>query len=518
MFKKTIITVSIILSAILYISAQNHIEALRYSQQFYSTTAKSDAMGNALSAVGADMSALTINPAGIAVLKNSQFTFTPNFILSNTEGSFADNTRNETKFGFNISNIGFAGSLPLNGIIKNVSFGLAWNSTNDFRQKTVVSAADQNGSILDFMVYNANMNRYSDFREDLAWRGWLINYDDEAQEYWSFVTDDGTYGIDQRKEIRSRGGMGELDFTTGINIADKLYIGGTLAMASINYREERIYTESGFPDIYAESADTPGEFILVNPDLIEYKQTLYTDGTGFNAKFGVLFQPFKFIRLGGAIHSPTYFEITEDYFSEMYINYPVPDDNGNTSYYPESETNLFDYSIITPFRANAGLAIILDAYPIGSFFTVPMTFSVDYEYVDYSSSYMNTNIYDSGNFDLENNNIEILYKETHNFRAGAEVNLGVVKFRGGYALYSSPYTADIEILDNAKMVYSGGIGFASKNSFLDLSYSYSSISSNEWIYDANNLYPEDPIGGIIEPKADLNNTKHFFKVTMGLRF
>ena len=106
MYKRIIITVSLILTGMLYMQGQNHIEALRYSQQFYSVTAKSDAMGNALSAVGADMSALTINPAGIAVFKKSQFTFTPNFILSNTEGTFSDNIRNESKLGFNISNIG----------------------------------------------------------------------------------------------------------------------------------------------------------------------------------------------------------------------------------------------------------------------------------------------------------------------------------------------------------------------------------------------------------------------------
>lgn len=81
MSSKKYIFVLVLVLSISYSFAQNHIDALRYSQQFYSTTAKSDAMGNSLSALGADMSAFSINPAGIAVFKSAQFTFTPNFII-----------------------------------------------------------------------------------------------------------------------------------------------------------------------------------------------------------------------------------------------------------------------------------------------------------------------------------------------------------------------------------------------------------------------------------------------------
>ena len=121
-------------------------------------------------------------------------------------------------------------------------------------------------------------------------------------------------------------------------------------------------------------------------------------------------------------------------------------------------------------------------------------------------------------FQQENIDISNIYKEAHNLRAGAEVNLGAVKFRGGYSVYSSPFASDVNVFDNAKVVYSGGIGFASEHAFFDVSYSYAAKNSTLYLYNANNLYPEDPIGAIIEPTANLVNNKHFIKITMGLRF
>ncbi len=502
--------------SVIYTFSQNHIEALRYSQQFYSVTAKSDAMGNALSAVGADMSSLTINPAGIAVFKTSQFTFTPNFIISNTEGSFSGNIRNESRFGMNISNIGYVGVMELSGLVKSVNFGMSYNATNDFRQVTIVSADNQQASMLDFMVYNANIDRYSDFREHLAWRGWLLNYDEGAEEYWSHVTDDGTYGMSQRKEIRTRGGMGEFDFSLGININDMLYIGTSLGLTNVNYNEVSLYTETNFPFIYAGIENSP-DSILANPNRIEYTQTLNTSGTGINGKVGLIFQPLKFLRIAGAFHTPTAYTFTEDYLAEMYIDYPVADSSGNYSYSPD-EANVFDWGLTTPFRANAGVAFILDAHPVGKFFTIPMIFSFDYEYVDYSQASLRPDYYSDVNFDYENDDIRNMYKETHNMRAGAELNFGWMKLRGGYALYSSPYINDIDLFDNAKVVYSGGVGFASKHAFLDLSYSYSPTNSTMYLYNASNLYPDDPMGNKTEPSAELTNNKQFIKITMGLRF
>ncbi len=516
MYRKIIYGIVGILCIISDAYAQNHIEALRYSQMFYSSTGKSEAMGNSLSAVGADMSAATINPAGIAVFKSSQLAFTPNFIFNGTKSNFSNNTNENYKLGFNLSNVSFISVLKLTGAVKNLNFGLTYNSTGDYRQNTFISADNQSGSMLDFIVYNANINRYSPLREGLAWRGWLLNYDDTQDEYWSYVTDDGTYGITQKNSVSTRGGSGEYDLSLGANIGDHLYIGATIGFASVNYHEESTLTETNFPDIYAP-AELPGDSILANPDRIEYYQDLYTSGSGVNFKLGTIFQPLKFLRIGAAIHSPTFYEFEDEYNTEMYISYPVADDLGYYDYRPDT-SNIFQWNLVTPLRATAGIALILDSYQFGKFYSVPLTFSLDYEYVDYSMARLNSGYYGDDSFEQENDNISNLYKQTHNFRTGLELNFGVFKVRGGYAMYQSPQAIDDNLFENAKVVYSGGLGFAAEHAFVDLSYSISPTNSTMYVYNAENIYPEDPIGSISEPTASIDNIKQFYKITFGLKF
>ncbi len=504
---------------ILFVSlsfAQNHIDALRYSRQYYSGTAKSDAMGNSLSALGADLSAITINPAGIAVFKSSKFTLTPNFIINNSEANYLGNTRNENKYGFIFSNIAYAGVKQSSGLFKTINFGISYNSYNDYRKHTVASGTNYESSVLDYFVYNANSDRYSAFREDLAWRAWLLNYDDVNNEYYTFVTDDKTYGEYQRNEIATKGGSGEFTFSLGGNIADKLYLGVSLGLTSVNYREESIYSESNFQAIYAPDSNNPGDSIQVNPDRLDYKQTLISEGSGINGKFGFIYQPFKFLRIGGAVHTSSGYKFDDEYITSMYVEYPVADDNGYYDYEPDT-ANIFVWKLQTPFRANAGIALILDSYKIGKFYTTPITFTLDYEYVDYSRMTLKPDYYSDYSFDNENYTISDLFKESHSFRTGIEFNFGSVKFRGGYAVYTSPYKTDINLFDGAKSIYSGGIGFAGKHSFIDFSYSYASSSETLNMYQAANVFPYDPVGDKTEPAAEVNNSKQFIKVTLGLR-
>ena len=62
--------------------AQTAYDALRYSENNYEGTARSVAMGNAFTALGGDLGAVTINPAGSAVAKYSQVTITPGLTIS----------------------------------------------------------------------------------------------------------------------------------------------------------------------------------------------------------------------------------------------------------------------------------------------------------------------------------------------------------------------------------------------------------------------------------------------------
>ncbi len=524
MFKKIIFLSFIIAFVQTYSFAQNQIDALRYSQQFYGATAKSVAMGNSLSAVGADFTAVSINPAGQGVFKKSLFSFSPNFVLSNTESEYAGSIRNENKLGFTFNNLGYVGVRnKKKGALKQLSFGFSYNRLNEYRQDIVATGTNNTGSILDYYTYNANSpygtiydDRWSSFRENLAWNTYLMDYDSISGEYFNFVTDDGKYGETQRKSITRKGGSGTYDFTIGANISDILYIGGTLGFTNVYFSQTLNYEETDYPNIYAGTG-IPGDSVLANPTNLEYGETLITEGSGVNFKFGMILQPVKFIRIGAAIHSSTFFNMTDEYRTTMYSKFATPDALGDDDYFSDSDYNTFNWKLQTPFRANAGIAFIFDQKEIGKFYTVPMTFSVDYEYVDYSRAHLKSNNFEYP-FDNENLEIQNTYGETHTIRAGAEFNFGVIKFRGGYAMSSSPLVSSTDFMDNVRTTYSGGIGIGGALAFMDLGYSYMTSTEILYMYDATNNFPIDPIGNIEEPTANLKNALQFIQLTVGLKF
>lgn len=525
MFKRYIILSSIIAMMQFTGFSQNHIDALRFSQQFYNATAKSTAMGNSLSAVGADFSAATVNPAGLGVLNSSMLTFSPNFIINSTQSDFLSNSRQENKYGMTVNNFGFAGVNNRSGsALKQVTFAIIYNRLNEFRQDAVSSGINTKGSILDYYTYNANSpysadtygDRWSIFREDLAWNTYLIDYDSVSAQYFNFVTDDAKYGETQRKSVTRKGGTGTYDFSFAGNINDFLYFGATLGVVSASYQHTIVYEESGFADIKAETS-VPGDSMLANPTNIEFSENLYTQGSGVNFKFGLIMQPVDFIRIGASIHSSTFYNFTDEYHSTMYSKFASSDTNGDNDYFDDSDYNLFDWRLQTPFRANLGLAFIFKQKEIGKFYTVPMIFSLDYEYVDYSRNYMKSYNFEYS-FDKENTQIKNNFAETHAFRAGAELNFGSVKVRGGYSLYTSPTIGTSNLLDNARTTFSGGIGFGGEHAFLDLAYSYSMYNETMYMYDATNQFPLNPIGSIAEPQAQLSSALQFIQLTLGFRF
>ena len=81
--KKTI-TILLIVSSGIAASAQTYLDAYNFSFNDYYGTARSVAMGNALTAVGGDIGSVAINPAGSAVAGYSQVSLTPGFSVSNT--------------------------------------------------------------------------------------------------------------------------------------------------------------------------------------------------------------------------------------------------------------------------------------------------------------------------------------------------------------------------------------------------------------------------------------------------
>ena len=238
-------------------------------------------------------------------------------------------------------------------------------------------------------------------------------------------------------------------------------------------------------------------------------QDFTSSGVGINFKAGFIYRPIPVLRLGFAIHTPTYYDLdayANNNVSAKFTELPVEDAKPTEKFeYGESAWTDYSYKLKTPWRLMASAATVLGQRAIISF---------DYEYVDYTTAkYSNDG---AKNEYLETNNaIKAIYKSTHNFRAGAEYRFNsVFCLRGGYAYSASPYTKGEMNEKNDIQTITGGLGLNFGVFYADLAYLHKNSKLNGLFY-----YYETSKGEVIEsPEFQTKFKDNEFRLTLGIRF
>ena len=448
--------------------AQNETDALRYSQNFLGGTARSVAMGGAFGALGGDFTSLSLNPAGIGVYRSTELSITPILSVNNTNTLYKGNPREDESIKLNLSNLGFISSKQTGnetGLIS-VNFGVGFNRINDFERSTLMSARmvrndPGSSSLLDNFTNRANAGEWDDFYEEIAYQTYGIDYDSIADEYWNYLLDGG-HGQNQIRRIQEEGGSAEYVFSLGANYSNKLYMGATLGITRTGYSYFMDHIEEDDAELYN------------NFNSFTFRETLRSSGTGYTFKAGLIYRPISLIRIGASVHLPTFYRMSEEFETDMETTF----DNYDTDP-KQSPINEFEYKLRTPYKFIGSVAVQLPKLAI---------FSLDYEMTDYTRAHFDSKGTDLGLLAM-NEKINAVFRVTHNLRAGAEVHLGPLYLRGGYARYGSPYK-NTEV--NEKMdfnVYSGGIGFRSERIFIDMAYSMRSSQYDYYLYLPENLNP-----------------------------
>jgi len=484
---KKIIVIITVLAIHITLLSQSAIDALRYSRSLYTGTARSVSMGGAVGALGGDLTAICTNPAGIAVYRSSEVTLTPGFATSKTESKYNQNRETDISNNFNFNNIGVVSGINNDTEWSRVSFGVAYNKTNNFDRNILIKGVNNSNSRLDYIVDLANQNQMDDFYFQPAWDSYLIDYNEDTEKYWSDFTN-STYGQTQRKSIEAEGSSGEYTFAVGANYSHFLYVGASIGIATIYYQEKSLFSETDLDNRIA--------------NLYEYKlnEEFTSRGAGFNMKVGAIVRPINFIRLGVALHTPTYYEIEEDYETkiESFFDNPIFENSTLTGFMGFSPKGEFDYELTTPMKAIGSVAFVLGKFGL---------ISADYEFVDYSTIRMRAG---SDSFDDVNETISDTYTATSNIRAGGELLLGMVSLRAGVGLYGSPYKSLEGIEDALYTTYSGGMGFSQDDFFVDFAYIHTQAAESYFLYD---VYPNQLK---TESKTDFSSNR--FMLTVGYKF
>jgi len=411
-------------------------QAVLFSKDANYGTARFTGMGGAFGAVGGDISAVDINPAGLAIFNHTDFTTTLSYRDTKMNTSFYGNNINTKDDYFRFSQIG--GVLAVNSYgntgFKKFSFGFNYNIIQDFNNNFIINGNSGIPTYVDDPFLNFDGNDFNN-----------VYYTNMDNQYFTNYTS----GLNDKFTM---------SFAT--QYEDFLYLGMTFSFQHLNYYQSTKYEEYN-NDGFGNTLD-----VFLTEELSTY-------GNGFNFGLGAIVKPIQNLRLGLSYQSPIWYNL-----SENSIQYTDPDTgemfagdleiyvSNNSEYYSEyGERNYFDYNLKTPGKFTGSLAYIFGKMGLISF---------DYIYMDFT----NINLSPSSVFIPENEDIRKQLENTSSFRLGTEWRIRNFSLRGGYSIMDSPYKNSNSSEDISSYSFGLGIQF---NSFFKLDFAYDN-SSNTTTY------------------------------------
>ena len=492
--KKTVLILIFASAIFLKGYSQNVDDALRYSQVFYSGSARFMAMGGAFTALGGDLSAISLNPASTGVFRSFEFSLTPQLYYNNSSSVFNNSNASDFRYTANLNQLGFVANIFSSGNetgLVNLNFAYSFNRTNNFNENITINGISNNSSMADYWASLANGSSKSDLSGTplIANQTWLIDTISGSNSKYGTVfsqygdNTSSTYGQNIRRTITDDGYTGEHSFSVGANYSNKFYFGATLGISVLNYTGHYEHLESDDNNV-----------------IYDFKNFTYTDhfeatGTGYSLKIGTIIKPVDFLRIGLAFHSPVVYRISENYYDNITSTFDTKVD-GIDSYEATNQAR-YKYTLTTPMRVDAGVAFQIKKLAI---------ISADYEYVNYRMARF-SNASDNYDYYTENQGINDLLKSASNIRLGAEFRLNNLYLRGGYSYYGKAFNAS-EVNNNLDYnAFSCGIGIRQQSFYFDLAYTALSSTSKYYMYNDINLQP-----------ATITASKNTFVATLGFKF
>ncbi len=467
-FKSTLILLSLAI-ALSNLSAPAQInpeafglynEALLFSQTKFNGSARIQAIGGAQVALGGDMSSATSNPAGLGFFNRSQFSLSPSINFHQSDASYGGNSILTESENFNFNQLGVVlnKSKEDNGDgFRGGSFAITVVRTNSFKQEFTYDGFSNESSIADFFIEQANGLPSSVLENEnaifdsgtevlsLAFNSFVINPEANNQ-YSTFL------GIEPRQQetVRLSGAQYQWNFAAGGNYMDKLYFGGGVGIATLDYKVKKTFRES--------------EYLLFDdPDQVDdgvnnvfLAEETNIDGIGVNLTLGVIFRPVDMVTVGLSYVSPTWYKINDETFSDLSVSYNNINFNGEILNDFDWEGRIFEsnYSLRTPSKLNLGLAY---------FFGKHGFLTGDVEMVDYSNANLGSDDFSPA---ADNQTIRSLYKRVINFRLGTEYRIDNFRLRAGYAYRADP--VEDPVGDRKEESVTFGVGYRNKKFFADL--------------------------------------------------
>ena len=409
--------------------------ALVFATEQQQGSARSMGMKNSFGALGGDLSALSINPAGGAVFANSMGSFTLGVDNSKVNADFYGVNTNNSNTELNLSQVG--GVLVFD---------------NNY------AGSDSNWNRIVVGLNISTMNNFNN-----TWTANGISsptWDDDYEE--DEITSRYTNVEHQQYTTTKSGSHTVLNWNASALYKDYLYVGVSINSYDIDFREDSELNE--------KANDGSG-------NTVEAYQKFWVSekGGGISLGAGVIVKPTQNIRLGLAYTSPVWYEIdgesnvfAEDdfdavgYYNSYYSDGEITYENSDT------KATVYMYDLRTPSKLTGSLAYVFGKKGL---------VSIDVTKKDYT----NIKLGPETDYIDENINFDTDLQNTYGINLGAEWRVKKLSLRGGYSYTQTPYAYNIDT-DNIQG-YAFGMGYNFGRLSLDFAYDYSENT------DEFNFYP-----------------------------
>jgi hypothetical protein len=463
--------------------AQTYTEtALMFSRTKPAGSARILGMGGAQISLGGDISSAYSNPAGLGMYNRSEFSITPGYYqLQNTGSYFAGNSlisdgNTETKTSLSIPAFGLVFSRPQNeeGFIHG-SFAVTATRVNDFNSNINYSGTNDRNSLIDYFLNEATggtpdqfdsggalyntVTELAYFPNFLIGEVSLIDPSFPSDEYFTDFDRAINPNVLQEETIQTKGAQTQWSFSYGANFEDKFFLGAGLGIVALNFQSQKVYSET-----------------FTNQPINSYTLTedLQIRGTGLNLTVGAIGRPIDGFQIGGAITTPTRYNLTDMYSASMQSRWNNFDYYGDGSEILTNEQGATDdvtsgYTFRTPWKFAAGASYIFGKLGL---------ISLDIEHLNYGAGEYNSQT-TGVSYEADNDEIAQLYASRTTYRLGGEYRIKSFRLRAGGNYMPDPFKSEQNDVSRSRMSASAGVGYRASKFYIDLAY-IKSWSSNTY--------------------------------------
>jgi hypothetical protein len=448
--------------------------AKQFSTSYSVGTARMQALGGANTALGADLSSITGNPAGLGLYTRSEVNISLAHTGVQTKSNYLSSTSDASDSEIQMPTLGMViSSNNLSGGDWHGSFGFGYSRQAIFIQPIHLSGTNNRSSLLDNFIEKANdkgatgatlddeydpASGTASSAEALAYQTYLINPNATSGgapfERFQPLLPTNQYGT-----ATNSGSLSSWDFAYGASYRDKFYLGAALHFSKISANSSTTWEDEFVGAKYVAG--------------FQYAETLQTNGSGIALSLGGIYKVNPSLRLSFALRTPTYYDqMNETYDARLtpnVIGIPAVGSTGNpiiiTRVKPmRLTTNEFTYQFLSPMKISGGFAL---------FFSKKGFITADLEYVGYGGMKVySAELGGSANQAFQtkyNGQIARNFEGALNIKVGSEIRISPsLSVRGGAALFGGGYAASYDTIDRNALQFSGGIGYRKSNFYLDL--------------------------------------------------